>query len=202
MPDFSIEMQHQGIICGVDEAGRGPLAGPVVASAVIFPDRAKLPNGIHDSKKLSKTKRELLIDGIKQNALWAIGIANSQEIDAMNILQATMLAMKRAVEGLSQAPNIALVDGNQPPKLNCKTLCVVKGDSLSLSIAAASIIAKVSRDDMMCALARKYPEYGFEKHAGYGTKMHMDALAKYGACPEHRTSFRPVSDVLALQAVA
>lgn len=201
MPDFSIESQHDGIICGVDEAGRGPLAGPVVAAAAIL-NGERIPQGIHDSKKLTKAKRESLIHEIKQNAIWAVGIASCQEIDALNILQATKLAMRRAVAGLSQTPDVALVDGNQPPGLTCKTVCMVKGDSLSLSIAAASIIAKVTRDEMMETLAKQYPEYGFDKHAGYGTKMHMDALTKYGACPEHRTSFRPVSEAIALKAQA
>ncbi len=200
MPDFSIEAQYAGVICGVDEAGRGPLAGPVVAAAVII-DRDSVPSGIHDSKKLSKAKRDALIHDIKTHSLWAIGSASVEEIDALNILQATKLAMQRAVEGLSCAPDVALVDGNQPPHLACKTVCVVKGDSLSLSIAAASIIAKVTRDDMMQALAKPYPHYGFEKHAGYGTAAHMAALTIYGACPAHRKTFRPVSEAIARFAV-
>jgi ribonuclease HII len=196
MPDFSIEQQYAGVICGVDEAGRGPLAGPVVAAAVIL-DRYHVPAGIHDSKKLSKAKRDALINDIKQHSRWAIGSASVEEIDALNILQATKLAMKRAVEGLAQSPDVALVDGNQPPRLSCKAVCVVKGDSLSLSIAAASIIAKVTRDEMMEDLGNQYPNYGFEKHAGYGTASHMAALATYGACAAHRKTFRPVAAAIA-----
>lgn len=192
MPNFAIEKRHKGIVCGVDEAGRGPLAGPVVAGAVIL-NKRKTPLGLNDSKKLSVKQRELLFEHIKTHHIWAVGVASVEEIDTLNILQATKLAMRRAVEGLSSAPNTALVDGNQPPELACDTVTVIKGDSLSLSIAAASVIAKVTRDGMMRELALQYPHYGFESHAGYGTKAHLDALSRLGACAIHRRSFAPVA---------
>lgn len=177
------------IICGVDEAGRGPLAGPVYAAAVVL-KRGQTIEGVNDSKKLSEKKRELLFDKIiAQCEDYSIGTASEKEIDEINILQATFLAMKRAVEGLSLRPDCALVDGNQVPPLNCDVETVIKGDSKSESIAAASILAKVSRDRYMLEMAEKYPQYGFEKHKGYGTKLHYEMIEKYGICEIHRKSF-------------
>ena len=199
-PDFSYEQQYDGIVCGVDEAGRGPWAGPVVAAAAIIPDVNLMPAGIHDSKKLTAAKREALLSDIQNNSEWAVGIATAEEIDNINILQATLLAMKRAVEGLPKNVNVALVDGNQPPKLDCQIECIKKGDSKSLSIAAASILAKVTRDRMMAEAALVYPEYGFEKHAGYGTPQHQAALAQHGVTPLHRRSFKPIRLILGEEA--
>ncbi len=178
-------------ICGIDEVGRGPLAGPVFASAVILPTGCVI-SGVNDSKKLSPKKREELFDIIKAKAVgWAIGFATEQEIDQINILQATFLAMRRAVEALPTKPDLALVDGNRPPFLGdgIKVRTIVKGDSSSESIAAASIMAKVSRDRLMIKLDELYPEYGFTRNKGYGTAEHVKALLQYGPCPIHRTSF-------------
>lgn len=195
-PTFNIEDSFGSTtICGVDEAGRGPLAGPVVAAAVIL-DRSCLPDGIMDSKKIPAHKRQTIFDCLMDTAMVSIGAASVEEIDQFNILGATKLAMLRAVEGLAQPAEVALIDGNQPPKLACKTHAVVKGDSLSLSIAAASIIAKVTRDRMMEDLDTLYPHYGFAKHAGYGTKSHMAAIEAHGVCPAHRRSFAPVRTAL------
>ena len=177
------------IICGVDEAGRGPLAGPVFAAAVILPINKNI-DMLNDSKKLSEKKREFLFDIIKEEAVsYAIASSSVEEIDSVNILNATFLAMKRAVDNLKIKPDIALIDGNRLPKLNMPAQAIVKGDSLSASIAAASILAKVQRDRLMKELALKYPEYCFEKHKGYGTALHIDLLKKYGPCPIHRKSF-------------
>ena len=177
------------IICGVDEAGRGPLAGDVYAAAVIFDDDVCI-DGLNDSKKLSEKKRELLYDEIIAKAkAYCVATASVEEIENLNILQATFLAMKRAVEGLGTAPELALIDGNRMPNLNCPMQTVVKGDGLSASIAAASILAKVSRDRYMTEIAEKYPEYCFEKHKGYGTKLHNELILKYGPSPVHRMSF-------------
>ena len=176
-------------VCGVDEAGRGPLAGPVFAAAVILPPNLMI-DGLNDSKKLSEKKREILYDKIKNLALsYAVSFATESEIDEINILNATFLAMKRAVEGLSLVPDVVLVDGNRSPNLKIPTQTLVKGDSLSASIAAASILAKVERDRLMKNLSQKYPEYAFEKHKGYGTKIHIDLIKKYGPCRIHRKSF-------------
>lgn len=177
------------VVCGVDEAGRGPLAGPVFAAAVVLPQGLVIP-GINDSKKLSEKKREALFDVIREQAVtYGIASASEEEIDAYNILQATFLAMRRAVAGLAARPQLVLVDGNQNPILNLPTQTVVKGDALSASIAAASILAKVSRDRYMLTLAKQYPQYGFEQHKGYGTKAHYQALTQYGISPAHRRSF-------------
>ena len=178
------------VFCGVDEAGRGPLAGDVYAAAVIF-DENTLIDGLNDSKKLSEKKRELLFDEIKENAVsYCIATASVEEIEAYNILNATFLAMKRAVQGLSVVPETAFVDGNRiPPDMPCGVQTLVKGDGLSASIAAASILAKVSRDRYMKEIAEKYPEYQFEKHKGYGTKLHNELILKYGPSPVHRMSF-------------
>ena len=179
-----------GCVCGVDEAGRGPLAGPVFAAAVIMPE-GLIIDGVDDSKKLSAAKREALFDVICEKAeAFGIAAATEQEIDEINILQATFLAMRRAVAQLETKPDIILVDGNRlPPELPCEGRTIIKGDSLSHSIACASILAKVSRDRFMLILGEKYPEYGFAKHKGYGTKDHIAALREYGMSPVHRRSF-------------
>ena len=177
------------IICGVDEAGRGPLAGPVCAAAVILPKGLEIP-GLTDSKKLTDKKRRELFPVIKEQAIaFGIGLASHEEIDEINILQATYLAMERALAQLSVKPNIALIDGNRAKDFGLPVRTVVKGDSLSMNIAAASILAKVTRDDLMLELAEKYPEYGFEVHKGYGTKAHYEALRAHGASEIHRKTF-------------
>lgn len=177
------------IICGVDEAGRGPLAGPVCAAAVILPPHVEIP-GLNDSKKLSDKRRRELFPLIKEAAVaYGIGIATHEEIDEINILQATYLAMERALEALSVKPELALIDGNRAKDFGLPVETVVKGDSRSASIAAASILAKVTRDDMMLELANTYPQYGFEIHKGYGTKAHYAALDAHGISPIHRMSF-------------
>ena len=177
------------LICGVDEAGRGPLAGPVCAAAVILPADADIP-GLNDSKKLSDKKRRELFPIIKEKAIsYGIGLASHEEIDDVNILQATYLAMERALAQLSVTPQQVLIDGNRTKDFGLPVRTVVHGDSLSVSIAAASVLAKVTRDDLMLEMAREYPQYGFEIHKGYGTKAHYEALRTYGACPIHRNSF-------------
>ena len=190
---WEIEDSHFGngiqIICGVDEAGRGPLAGPVCAAAVILPPHADIP-GLNDSKKLSDKRRRELFPVIKETAVaYGIGIATHKEIDEINILQATYLAMERAIQALSVKPELALIDGNRARDFGIPVETVVKGDSRSASIAAASILAKVTRDDMMLELANTYPQYGFEIHKGYGTKAHYAALDAHGISPIHRMSF-------------
>ena len=176
-------------ICGVDEAGRGPLAGPVCAAAVILPEHLQIP-GLTDSKKLTDKKRRELFPIIQEQAIaYGIGLASEQEIDEINILQATFLAMGRALEQLSVRPALALIDGNRETDFGLPVKTVVKGDSLSANIAAASILAKVTRDNLMLELAQQYPEYGFDIHKGYGTKAHYEALRTYGPCPIHRRSF-------------
>ena len=178
-----------GLICGVDEAGRGPLAGPVCAAAVILPPEAELP-GLNDSKKLSEKKREQLFPEIQRIALaWNVAFASVEEIEERNILGATMLAMNRAISGLSLKPDLALIDGNRNKEIEAPSRCAVHGDARCASIAAASILAKVSRDHLMLELAREYPQYGFEQHKGYGTRAHYAALREYGPCPAHRPSF-------------
>lgn len=181
--------QGIGVICGVDEAGRGPLAGPVYAAAVILPRDLEIP-GLTDSKKLSDKKRRELFPIIQEQAVaFGIGVASEKEIDEINILQATFLAMKRALEKLSVRPDLALIDGNRETDFGVPAKTVVKGDSLSASIAAASILAKVSRDDYMMELAQKYPQYGFDIHKGYGTKAHYQALREFGPSEVHRVTF-------------
>ena len=188
--EFDSEMRAQhGIICGIDEAGRGPLAGDVYAAAVILGEGVFI-DGLNDSKKLSENKREQLFDEIIEKAdAYCIATATAAEIDEYNILGATFLAMKRACEGLKIKPVYALIDGNRTPGLDIPCEAVVKGDSKSASIAAASILAKVARDRYMKELDGKYPEYQFCKHKGYGTKLHYEMLSQYGMCPEHRRSF-------------
>ncbi|MBE6917349.1 MAG: ribonuclease HII [Ruminococcaceae bacterium] len=178
-----------GVICGVDEAGRGPLAGPVYAAAVILPPHIEIP-GLNDSKKLTdKRRRELMPLIMEQAIAYGIGSATEQEIDEINILQATFLAMERALAQLKGKADFALIDGNREKDFGLPVMTVVKGDSRSANIAAASILAKVSRDDYMDELAKQYPEYGFEVHKGYGTKAHYEALRTHGHCPAHRLSF-------------
>lgn len=193
MPDFSIEKQRlsegYGYICGIDEAGRGPLCGPVVAAACILPVDVDLP-GLNDSKKLSPKKRAELFEAIKEKAVaFSIGYADVEEIDRINILEATLLAMRRAVDGLSVPPDYLLVDGNIYRDFGLPGEPVIKGDATSSSIAAASILAKVTRDTLCEELDALYPEYGIGQHKGYGTKAHMDALRKYGPSPCHRKQF-------------
>lgn len=178
-----------GVICGVDEAGRGPLAGPVCAAAVILPPYLEIP-GLNDSKKLTDKRRRELFPLIQEQAIaYGIGFATHEEIDRVNILQATYLAMERAMAQLSVTPELALIDGNRAKDFGIPVQTVVKGDSLSASIAAASVLAKVSRDDLMLQYAQEYPQYGFEIHKGYGTKAHYEALTAYGPSPIHRMSF-------------
>ena len=188
---YEEEAREQGYaaVCGVDEAGRGPLAGPVCAAAVILPAGLVI-EGVNDSKKLSEKKREELFPVICEKALaYGIGWADEREIDEINILQATYRAMQRAVESLPYKADYALIDGNRMPPLAIPGTTIVKGDALSMSIAAASILAKVSRDRVMVQLSREYPQYGFEQHMGYGTAAHVQALREYGPCPLHRQSF-------------
>ena len=206
MPSLRHETDHghapDHLVCGVDEAGRGPLAGPVVAAAVILPCVARRPKwarGIDDSKALTPDLRAELHDTIRLHAAAVgVGIASVEEIDRLNILRATFLAMRRAVEALTLAPKLALVDGNQAPELPCRVAMLVGGDGISLSIAAASIVAKVTRDRLMKKLAEAHPYYGWERNAGYGTKEHLLALKAHGATPHHRRSFAPVSEQLSL----
>ena len=176
-------------VCGIDEAGRGPLAGPVFAAAVILPVDCVI-EGLNDSKKLTEKKRDLLFDEIKKKAVaYCVASVDEKTIDEINILQADFVAMRKAVEGLSVKADFALVDGNQYPHTGINELCIVKGDSKSPSIAAASILAKVSRDRYMLELDKEYPEYQFARHKGYGTKLHYECIEKYGISPVHRKSF-------------
>ena len=185
----SFYTQGYKVICGVDEAGRGPLAGPVCAAAVILPEHLEIP-GLTDSKKLTDKKRRALFPLIQERAIaFGIGFVSEQEIDEINILQATFLAMRRAMEQLKVRPDLALIDGNRETDFGLPVRTVIKGDSLSLNIAAASVLAKVSRDDVMLRLAETYPAYGFDIHKGYGTRAHYEALEKFGPCPIHRKSF-------------
>ena len=187
--EFDKSIRNGRIICGVDEAGRGPLAGDVYAAAVIF-DEDTVIDGINDSKKLSEKKREVLFDEIiKKAKAYYIATASIEEIEQLNILNAAMLAMKRAVEGLEIKPQLALIDGNKSPDIDIPTQTVIKGDAKSQSIAAASILAKVARDRYMKELDEKYPQYQFSKHKGYGTKLHYEMIEKYGISPAHRPSF-------------
>lgn len=194
MPDYEFEKAavNSGFscICGVDEAGRGPLAGPVCAAAVILPEGAVI-EGLDDSKKLTEKKREGLYDIIKETAVaYSVAYGTLEEIETVNILEATYLAMNRAIEGLNVKPDFALIDGNRVPrgiKIPCET--VVKGDSKSMSVAAASVLAKVTRDRLMLEYDKKYPEYNFKKHKGYGTKEHTELIKQYGPCEIHRLSF-------------
>lgn len=184
------------LICGVDEAGRGPLAGPVFAAAVIL-DPSKPITGLRDSKKLSPTRRDQLALIIQRDALaWSIAQCSAAEIDALNILQATMLAMRRAIEGLSMTPTLALIDGNRCPVTAIRTEAIIKGDDKVLEISAASILAKTARDALLLEMHARYPQYGFDQHKGYPTALHLERLKQHGITPEHRRSFAPVRQLL------
>jgi len=197
MPDFELERAVGGLVAGIDEAGRGPWAGPVVAACAAIPDPALLPAGINDSKKLSRKRREALFDPLMAVALVGIGQATPGEIDSLNILAATLLAMRRSLDDLHEKhhiqPDFVLVDGNRlPPDLPCPARAIVKGDAKSLSIASASIVAKVTRDRIMTALDVLHPGYGWAKNAGYGTAEHQAGLARLGVTEHHRTTYRPI----------
>jgi ribonuclease HII len=202
LPDLTEEVAFGGkftTICGIDEAGRGPWAGPVVAAAVVL-ERGSIPPGLNDSKKLTAARRAVLFDAIRASALVGVGIASVEEIDALNILRANDLAMRRAFEALDPAPDAALIDGNRvPPKWPCRAQALIGGDARSLSVAAASIIAKVSRDRIMAELAKAHPGYGWERNQGYGTAEHRAALIRLGVTPHHRRSFRPIHNILRLE---
>ncbi|MDF7775319.1 ribonuclease HII [Sphingomonas sp. AOB5] len=195
MPDYSREVRHSGPVAGVDEAGRGPLAGPVVAAAVVL-DPDCIPEGLNDSKQLSAAKRAALCARLLECAKVGVGIATVEEIDELNILWATMLAMTRAVDALGFAPAMVLVDGNRCPRWHHKSEAVIGGDALCLSIAAASIVAKHRRDTMMLEYDLIYPGYGWASNKGYGAKVHMEALRVQGPTPLHRKSFAPVAQAL------
>ena len=201
MPDFTLEHAHNGPTCGCDEVGRAPLAGPVTAACVYIPEDLyadPLWQEVNDSKKLSKTKRETLSIAIKDTAHWGIGEASVEETDAINIVQASFLAMRRAYDMMGVETTLALIDGNITPKsFPCSTQTIVKGDSKSISIAAASIIAKVHRDTFMADLAKQHPHYGWERNAGYPTREHLDAINVHGITKFHRKSFAPVKNFIA-----
>jgi len=195
-PDYTHELALGGIVAGVDEVGRGPLAGPVTAAAVVL-DPARIPDGLNDSKKVSAARRDVLFDLLHAVADISIGWASVEEIDAINIRNAALLAMRRAVEGLPRPPGHALIDGNAvPPGLACPATAIIKGDARCVSIAAASIVAKVARDRVMVALAQQYPGYGWDRNAGYPSPAHKAALTDLGVTPHHRRSFKPVYNIL------
>lgn len=210
MPNFLYEdnilaQRQDFLIAGVDEAGRGPWFGPVIASSVIFLNRdvnKYLLENLNDSKKISKNKHQILYDLLreeekKKNIVIGVGEASNQEIDDLNILNATFLSMQRSIENLIYKPNYALIDGNRTPKnFICDCQCIIKGDSISYSISAASIIAKVTRDNILKEYAQKYPMYGFESNSGYGTKKHIEAINKYGITPLHRKSYAPIKKII------
>lgn len=199
-PDFFNDLmiaESLDIIAGVDEAGRGPLAGPVVAAAVIL-DPERPIEGLRDSKKLTAARREELAVLIKENALaWCVADASVEEIETLNILEATMLAMRRAVEGLSTPPNLVLVDGNRIPRMNYRVTAIVKGDDKVPAISAASILAKTTRDNWMVEMDRRYPGYGFADHKGYGVPKHIESIRTLGVLPIHRKTFEPIASILA-----
>ena len=194
-PSYKFDQVYETPIIGVDEVGRGPLAGPVISAAVVL-NKEKIPEGINDSKKLSKKKREVINEELISQHSFAIGIASVEEIDKINVLQASLLAMKRAVLNLNIKPQTILVDGNKLPDLEYNMYPIIKGDSKSISIAAASIIAKVYRDKLMQDLSLQYPGYYWEKNSGYGTKQHLLALDNLGVTPIHRKSFAPIYNML------
>lgn len=194
-PTYDLEDQFPGVVAGVDEAGRGPWAGPVVAAAVVL-DRASAPEGLRDSKTLTEKRRRALAAGLWKSARIGVGVASVDEIDQMNILRASLLAMARAVANLPVRPAIALVDGNIKPTLNCRAYTVIGGDAKSMSIAAASIIAKTTRDRMMTELSRDFPKYAWGSNKGYAAPAHRDALLKFGVTPHHRRSFAPIHNML------
>lgn len=195
LPTFDIENELPGLVAGIDEAGRGPWAGPVVAAAVIL-NRNCTPAGLKDSKKLTPKRRSELASALWKTARIGVGVATVEEIDQINILQATMLAMSRAAANLPVAPATCIVDGKVKPQLPCPAYVVVKGDAKSKSIAAASIVAKVTRDRMMLELARDYPHYGWDSNKGYGARAHRDGLDQFGVTPHHRRSFAPIKNML------
>jgi ribonuclease HII len=195
-PTFTLEKSFSGIVAGIDEAGVGPWAGPVVAAAVIL-NKKKRPSGINDSKALLREQREELFSVLILHSSTGIGIATVEEIDTLNIYHATRLAMCRAFEALLVVPDVALIDGHQPPKLPCHVQAIVGGDGKCMSIAAAGIVAKVTRDRIMGELAAEFPHYGWEKNAGYGTKRHQSALLEYGHTAHHRKSFSPIRNLIA-----
>lgn len=199
LPDLSLEDALGGRVAGVDEVGRGPLAGPVVACAAVLTPGVALPEGLTDSKRLTARQRDRICTALLATTLHGLGWASVEEIDRLNILEAAMLAMRRAVAALPFAPDIALVDGARDPGLPCPARTVIGGDGRSLSIAAASVIAKVTRDRYMAELAEDFPGYGWESNAGYGSAAHLDALARLGPTPHHRRSFRPVAQILERQ---
>lgn len=201
MPDLSHELRLGGVVAGIDEVGRGPLAGPVVAAAVILDPRTlplRLIEELDDSKKLPRARRDVLAALVVEHCVIGFGEASVEEIDRINILRATFLAMERAMAALGRAVDWALVDGNRPPPLACRVECLIGGDGISLSIAAASVAAKVRRDRAMAALARDYPGYGWETNVGYGTPEHLTALRCLGPTPHHRKSFAPVAQYVLL----
>ena len=199
-PDFSFELSAKArgfsIVCGIDEAGRGPWAGPVVAAAVVL-DANNFPSGLNDSKKLTEAKRDMLFADIMASSQVGIGIGDETRIDRDNILATTLWAMAQAVDQFKTKPDFALVDGNRAPMLSCGVQTIVEGDAKSLSIAAASIIAKVTRDLLMVEMDRAFPAYGFARHKGYGTAAHHAALLVHGPCLHHRKSFKPIAELLA-----
>ena len=202
MPDYERERKHGGLVAGVDEAGRGPWAGPVIAAAVIL-DPLRIPDGIDDCKRLTAAQRDRAYDAICRNALaYAVGAASVEEIDRFNILRASLLAMERAVLYLNQQPQLVLVDGNRAPSLSCPVETIVEGDVKSLSIAAASIVAKVFRDRMMCELDRRHPGYNWARNKGYGTSDHRKAIDTLGISSQHRRSFTAVNQTQILWSAA
>ena len=196
-PTFEFEEGCAAPVAGIDEAGRGPWAGPVVAAAVVLTPQA-IPDGLNDSKKLTRARRETLMQALQGHAAVGVGIAEVEEIDRLNILAASLLAMQRAVAALPVKPAHALVDGNRAPSLSCPVTTLVQGDARCLSIAAASIVAKVTRDRIMAELAAQHPGYGWDRNAGYGTAEHRDGLDRLGVTPHHRRSFRPIAERLLL----
>ncbi len=195
LPSVEFDRNFSYPLAGVDEVGRGTLAGPVVAAAVIL-DYNNIPEGIKDSKKIAKRKREQICKDILSSSITSIGFATSGEIDKINILKASLLAMKRAIEDLKKKPNIVLIDGIYTPEIAIQSKSIIKGDNKSISIAAASIVAKVFRDNLMVEYSKKYPGYLWEKNSGYGTKEHLEAIKKLGVTPIHRTSFKPIHNIL------
>ena len=200
MPNFLIEEDFgwpNKLIAGIDEAGRGPWAGPVVSAAVVL-NKKNIPSGLNDSKKISEKKRQSLYSSIYNSHFVGVGISSIEEIDNLNILQATFLSMKRALDNLDCSVDAILVDGNLDPGFDYKTECIVNGDSISFSIAAASIIAKVTRDNLMSKIHKEFPNYNWKRNKGYGTKEHRNALDMYGPCKYHRKSFSPINKMLGL----
>ena len=195
LPSIEFERKFSYPVAGVDEVGRGTLAGPVVAAAVIL-DYNNIPEGIKDSKKIAKRKREQICKDILSSSITSIGLATSGEIDKINILKASLLAMKRAIEDLKKKPKIVLIDGSYAPEIAIQSKSIIKGDNKSISIAAASIVAKVYRDNLMREYSKKYPGYLWEKNSGYGTKEHLEAIKNLGVTPIHRISFKPIHNIL------